>query len=243
MAENSSLPLHFSVARNAWESEFFGMEIGKLQFLSTSPTALIAEAEQSAVFADFDLLQCKLSADQIEQIGTLQQLGFRFIEGELDFCLLLSATMQTLQPLDVAGEADIAELERIFGDAFGVSRFRQPWFSVEQNKAFYRTWIRKAVLGQFDHVCLVSRDINGGIRGAVSLRKLDADNARIGLLAVTKQARGQGVAGQLLQSAVNWSLQQRHKQLWIATQSGNSAAINLYQKQGRIAQISYWFYR
>ncbi len=234
----------FSLVRNDWESDFFAMEIGKLQFPTFQQTALAIE---SAVFEPFELVQCKIAADQMAQIRCLQQLGFQFVEGELDFCLPLSESMPKSQPdsqaLQPASVADIDELEILFGEAFTASRFRQPWFSRQQNQDFYRTWIRKAVLGEFDDLCLLARAGDGRIQGGVSLRALDKDNARVGLLAVAPHARGQGVAKRLLQSAVNWGWQQQHKQLWIATQSGNQAAINLYQRQGRIERIAYWFYR
>lgn len=242
--------INFNVARNDWESTFFGFEIGKLQFqpnatafLQTNATALSTSEEQSAVFAPFQLVQCKVQADQSAQIQTLQKLGFQFVEGELDFCLPLAECDSSECELETATEHDLAELESIFGDAFPLSRIRQPWFSAEQNRTFYRTWIRAAVLAQFDDVCLLQRDLCGKIQGAISLRSVDADNARVGVLAVAEAARGQGVAKKLLQSAVNWSAQRQHQQLWIATQSGNQAAINLYQQSGKIAQVAYWFYR
>ena len=248
-------PLAFQLERNAWESDFFAMEIAKLQFNENIQTALLQDRtallqnqsavlqNQSAVFGDFDLVQCKVTADQIEPIRQLQQLGFQFVEGEADFCLPVVAIKDEEVELEIAESADIAELETLFGEAFLNSRFRQPWFNAEQNRTFYRTWIRKAVLGQFDHLCLLQKDSEGRIQGSVSLRSLDADNARGGLLAVAEHARGKGVAKRLMQSAVSWSARQQHKQLWIATQTGNQAAINLYQKQGRIERISYWFYR
>jgi hypothetical protein len=48
---------------------------------------------------------------------------------------------------------------------------------------FYAQWIENAVLGTFDHQCLVFRTPTGEIRGYVSLRELNATEARIGLLA------------------------------------------------------------
>ena len=85
-------PLVFQLERNAWESDFFAMEIAKLQFNENIQTALLQDRtallqNQSAVFGDFDLVQCKVTADQIEPKRQLQQLGFQFVEGEAHFCL------------------------------------------------------------------------------------------------------------------------------------------------------------
>ncbi|TNG91878.1 dTDP-4-amino-4,6-dideoxy-D-galactose acyltransferase [Pasteurellaceae bacterium USgator11] len=237
----------FELISNQWESEFFGQRIAKLQFLPAQ-TALSPEFnkpefnQESAVWHDFDLVQCKLHADQLSQIHQLQSLGFEFVEGELDFCLSLNQGMQSDSGFSIAAIGDIEQLEAIFGSAFLSSRFRQPWFSAEQNSRFYRTWIRKAVLAQFDDLCLLLKNQHNEIQGAISLRAIDSTQARVGLLAVAEHARGRGIAKQLLQSAVNWCLQQQKQQLWIATQANNRQAINLYQKQARLEQISYWFY-
>ncbi|MGV6988957.1 dTDP-4-amino-4,6-dideoxy-D-galactose acyltransferase [Testudinibacter sp. P80/BLE/0925] len=235
---------HFKLTRNDWESDFFAMEIGRLQFTGGENAAPhTVQGNESAVFAPFELVQCKIHADQAERIHRLQQLGFQFVEGELDFCLPLSETKSARNELQTANDRDLDELENLFGDAFQLSRFRQPWFSAQQNRTFYRTWIGKAVSAQFDDVCLVQRGADGSIQGAVSVRSVDTENARVGLLAVAENARGQGVAKKLVQSAVDWSAQRQRQQLWIATQSGNQAAIKLYQQSGKIAQVAYWFYR
>lgn len=233
---------NFKLTRNDWESDFFAMEIGRLQF-DENVILHSVSSDERAVFAPFELVQCKIHAAQSTQIHRLQQLGFQFVEGELDFCLPLSEV--NIEPTDwqLASERDLDELEDLFGEAFQLSRFRQPWFSAQQNRTFYRTWIRKAVLAQFDDACLVQRGTDGKIQGAISVRSVDTANARVGLLAVAQHARGQGVAKKLVQSAVDWSAQRQHQQLWIATQSGNQAAINLYQQSGKIAQVAYWFYR
>lgn len=243
--------LNFTLERNEWESDFFGIEIGRLYFsapLSNQPQttylgSCILEEDRREILNRFDLIQAKVVAEQPDNIRQLQQLGFQFVEGELDFCLPLSAKQQTEHLITVASAADIAELKRIFGNVFKFSRFCKPWFSDQQNRDFYCTWIHKAVLGAFDDVCLLQRDVTGRIQGMVSIRAIDKTQARVGLLAVAKYAQGRGMAKQLLQSAVNWCLQQQYTQLWVATQSSNQAAINVYQQQGQIAQISYWFYR
>ena len=60
--------------------------------------------------------------------------------------------------------------------------------------------------GTFDHQCLILRAASGDIRGYVSLRELNATDARIGLLA------GRGAGAELMQTALNWAYA-RGKQL------------------------------
>ncbi|VTN13023.1 TDP-fucosamine acetyltransferase [Raoultella terrigena] len=56
-----------------------------------------------------------------------------------------------------------------------------------------------AVLGTFDNQCLIFRTSDGDIRAFVSLRQLNATDARIGLLA------GRGAGAELMQAARSWA--------------------------------------
>ncbi|AIZ79928.1 dTDP-4-amino-4,6-dideoxy-D-galactose acyltransferase [Actinobacillus equuli] len=201
------------IAPNQWLSEFFGR----------------------------DIYEIKVAADDIEQIRLVQQQGFQFVEGELDFCLSLVNFLPKMTAYQLATEADITSLQALFGTAFPMSRFRAPWFSAEENQRFYQTWISNAVRAEFDDVCLVLKTVSGQIQGGISVRVQDKQ-ARVGLLAVAPSFRRQGIASQLLQAAINWAQQQGAETLAVATQTSNLNAIRLYQKLGAsLQQASYWF--
>lgn len=191
------------------------------------------------------IIQAKVSATDGERSAALQRQGFHFVEGEVTFILPFAnfpQKMTACRTIDTAETADITELEEIFGSAFVHSRFRAPWFSAEENQRFYRTWIRHAVHGEFDDLCLISRADNGRVQGGISLR-LNGGPVKVGLLAVDSAFRRQGVAKRLLWAAVVWGRQQGAESLEITTQIGNLEAINTYQKLGaRIVDTAYWFY-
>lgn len=202
------------IAPNRWLSDFFGREIREI----------------------------KVAADDVAQICLLQQQGFQFVEGELDFCLPLANFQPKMTAYEVAAEADITELQSLFGSAFTVSRFRAPWFCAQENQRFYQTWITNAVRAEFDDVCLLLRAASGQIQGGISARIRD-QQARVGLLAVSPLFRRQGIAYQLLHAAIGWAQQQGAETLSVATQMSNLNAIRLYQKLGASLQkASYWFY-
>jgi dTDP-4-amino-4,6-dideoxy-D-galactose acyltransferase len=143
----------------------------------------------------------------------------------------------------VATESDLPALQGLFANAFPNSRFRAPYFTPEENRRFYQEWITKAVRGEFDDVCLVQRATNGEIKGGITLRKCDND-MRVGLLAVAPKYRGCGVAKALLRSAYRWGQEYNAEKLYVATQTGNLAAIRLYGSVGaKICATNYWFYR
>ncbi|WGE58961.1 dTDP-4-amino-4,6-dideoxy-D-galactose acyltransferase [Actinobacillus equuli] len=206
--------MQHEIAPNQWLSEFFGREIYEI----------------------------KVAAEDVERIRLVQQQGFQFVEGELDFCLSLVNFLPKMTAYQLATEEDIVSLQVLFGTAFPMSRFRAPWFSAEENQRFYQTWIRNAVRAEFDDVCLVLKTVSGQIQGGISVRVRDKQ-ARVGLLAVTPSFRRQGIASQLLQAAISWAQQQGAETLAVATQTSNLNAIRLYQKLGAsLRQASYWFY-
>ena len=87
-------------------------------------------------------------------------------------------------------------------------------------------------------MCLVFRTADGQIEGFVSLRKLNANEGRIGLLA------GRGMGEKLMQAALHWAQQQQLLTLRVATQMGNTAALKRYIASGaNIDATAYWLYR
>ena len=132
----------------------------------------------------------------------------------------------------VAQETDIPALRQLASAAFAQSRFRAPWYAPDASRRFYAQWIENAVRGTFDHQCLILRAASGGIRGYVSLRELNATDARIGLLA------------ELMQTALNWAYARGKTTLRVATQMGNTAALKRYIQSGaNVESTAYWLYR
>lgn len=232
----------FTIQLNQWESDFFQKKIAQLYLTQAgcNKNAAIFSTILSKL-SQYDLVQAKVSADKSAEIACLSQLGFVKVEGELDYCWQFP---YLIADLSLAEESDIAALQQLCGTAFSESRFRQPWFSLEQNRRFYEKWIENAVKGTFDEVCLLEKS-GEQIVGAISLRrdKLQSNVARVGLLVVAQQARGQGIATKLLQQAAYWCRSQAVSELWIATQQNNLQAQKLYEKCGaNLQKKALWFY-
>ncbi|MEI8554305.1 GNAT family N-acetyltransferase, partial [Escherichia coli] len=99
-------------------------------------------------------------------------------------------------------------------------------------------WIENAGRGTFDHQCLILRAASGGFRGYVSLRELNATDARIGVLA------GRGFGAELMQTALNWAYARGKTTLRVGTQMGNTAALKRYIQSGaNVESTAYWLYR
>ncbi|KML64886.1 dTDP-4-amino-4,6-dideoxy-D-galactose acyltransferase [Pectobacterium peruviense] len=223
-----------------WESEFFQIDSGKLNFSPSAPV-LMPDALNG-----FALTQAKIAADNLVLADALADLGFRLVEGEVDLSLLLHPTT-VATPLPRWREAtldDIPALRDAASRVFALSRFRTPWYQPEDSGRFYAQWVENAVCGKFDHSCLMMEDAEGHPQGWVTLRRLDDSDARIGLLGVWPGVTIRGIGSQLMALAEAWCRQQGLIRLRVATQVGNVAALRLYLRRGAtIESTAYWLYR
>lgn len=71
--------VHASIEPLQWESDFFHLESAKLHFDNSA--ASVAEADLNA----YALVQAKIPACRTEWADALSALGFRLVEGEVDW--------------------------------------------------------------------------------------------------------------------------------------------------------------
>ncbi|WP_208644582.1 dTDP-4-amino-4,6-dideoxy-D-galactose acyltransferase [Rahnella variigena] len=221
-----------------WESEFFRLKSARL-----TPDAAATGITTQAL-DDYALVQAKVDASETHTLDALSALGFRLAEGETDICVTVTPQDNALAAGRLAIPEDIADVTAIARQAFRLSRFRAPWYQPDDSARFYAMWAEKAVLGTFDHLCLWIDDEQGNGLGFVTLRRLSEDEVRIGLLAVRPEYQGKGAGKKLMAAAKKWCAEQGVSRLYVATQTGNLAALNLYLASGgKVARTAYWLYR
>ncbi|WP_413726354.1 dTDP-4-amino-4,6-dideoxy-D-galactose acyltransferase [Sodalis sp. RH16] len=245
------MPVHANIEPLRWESDFFGFASGKLVFDPAAPPV------SSAGLDAFKIVQAKVAAQCPQQLDALAALGFRLVEGETDLSVEITPTLKPAKDKNVqseanlglpaeirlAGAADIPALRAMASTAFTLSRFREPWYSSPDSSRFYALWAENAVLGRFDHGCLVAGP-PGAVIGMATLRDISAGEARIGLLAVDPVFGGRGIGRLLFNAAQDWCRDRHKKRLRVATQTGNIAALRLYIACGAtIDGAAYWLYR
>jgi len=225
-----ALMVNGTVEPLAWESQFFGLNSAIIRLNESGPLLTASD------LAPWARVQVKVPAADTARLDALQQLGFKLVEGEVDFALTLPPAVDDPQA-EIATLDDIPVLRTLASQIFTQSRFRAPWYPPEASGRFYAQWIENAVKGEYDHECLVFR-ADGHIRAFVSLRQLNAHEARIGLLA------GRGAGEALMQAAMGWAKARSLSTLRVATQSGNTAALKRYiQSGGNVESTAYWLYR
>jgi len=222
-------PLRARLDALEWENQFFGINSAIVRFAEDAPELT---AEQLAAYGR---VQAKIPAHRTDLLDAFQQLGFRLVEGEVD--LVLPVGIENAASSVVAQNADIPVLREMATRVFTQSRFRTPWYQPADSGRFYAQWVENAVLGKFDHQCLLLK--NGDeIQGFVSLRQLNEHEARIGLLA------GRGAGEQLMHAARLWCQQRGLATLRVATQISNTAALRRYIQSGAtVESTAFWLYR
>ncbi|AJZ90769.1 TDP-fucosamine acetyltransferase [Klebsiella michiganensis] len=223
-------PIHATLAGLEWENRFFDVNSSVVHFSEQAP--VLQEEQLSA----WSRVQAKIPAHRTDWLDGLQQLGFQLVEGEVDLALCIG-TQNANIPVGIAQPEDIPALRLAASQVFTQSRFRTPWYRAGDSGRFYAQWIENAVLGTFDHQCLLLQK-SEKYQGFVTLRQLNAEEARIGLLA------GQGLGEELMAAAQDWCRQRGLQTLRVATQVSNTAALRRYIKSGAtIESTAFWLYR
>ncbi|MCK1970964.1 dTDP-4-amino-4,6-dideoxy-D-galactose acyltransferase [Franconibacter sp. IITDAS19] len=214
-----------------WESHFFGLRSAIMRFADEAPVVDISQLDA------WQRVQAKVPAQRADLLDALQQLGFQLVEGEVDLVLPVAAASSSTA-LSVAQEEDVPALRAAAAAVFAQSRFRAPWYPADASGQFYAQWVENAVKGAFDHACLIMQAPDGSLRGFVTLRQLNEQEARIGLLA------GRSIGEILMQAAQEWCATRGLSTLRVATQVGNIAALRRYIQSGaNVESTAYWLYR
>jgi dTDP-4-amino-4,6-dideoxy-D-galactose acyltransferase len=223
-----------------WDSNFFSKNIGAV---CNSKKVTTFELQQ------YELLMNKVGVESTEELDRFLKLGFTFVEGELIFLqqiphdfLQKGFALEGSALNYKATDKDIPQVVALAEISYLNSRFRSPWFSIKEQQKFYGTWVRKAVLGEFDDICLVLKS-GMEVQGYISL-KIQDEKLSVGLIAVSPKYRGQGIAQNLIQLSFKYALENKCESISVATQMSNVSATNLYIKSGfTLINMNYWLYK
>ncbi len=234
--DKSPLSVQGQIGPLSWENSFFGVNSGLLTLTAGVPL-------ETAQLQDYDFVQAKVLSQQTAELDALSSLGFRLVEGEADFVMGTGAGGRP-EGIRIARKEHIPALREAASGAFAWSRFREPWYQPGDSGRFYAQWVENAVLGTFDHQCLIAVSGTGALQGFISLRELADGSGRVGLLATLPEAQGLGVGQRMIEAASDWCRARRLSRLRVATQLGNLPALRLYLRCGGVIErTAYWLYR
>lgn len=112
------------------------------------------------------------------------------------------------------------------------SRFRlDKSFPVGSADKLFQIWVENSINGSMADVIFVEY-LDDVIAGMISVAISSNKEATIGLLAVSPEFQGRGIASKLLLSAESYSKTKKIQTLLVATQNHNVPAMKLYKRAG-----------
>jgi len=233
-----------------WDTEFFGFRIARVEMERLTPERV----EQIEFWCREKRVRCLYflaSSDDARTVRLAEENAFHLVDVRVT--LLYRAARKvgaspflmtgdlTLRP---AGPADMPGLGQIARQSHRNSRFFfDPNFPRRRSEQLYETWIANSCQGYADIVYVAE-----GQRGPVGYVSCHLDTetgtGKIGLTAVSAEARGKGVGQGLVLQALDWFQAQGAHEVTVVTQGRNCAAQRLYQRCGFLTHsVQLWYHK
>jgi GNAT superfamily N-acetyltransferase len=228
------------INRLDWDSNFFGVETGKL----------VVEENQiidSANFNDFDFVyifsDLNLSEEQLKiktgkiHLADQKVVYHKFLKESSD----ISTDIHSFDKNRLIPE----QLYDLAIQSGHYSRFStDPNISRSSFERLYKIWLERSVSRDIADEVFVYQ-IDDLVRGFVTLG-IKSGRPDIGLVAVNAKHRSLGIGAILLQAAENWALTKKHSnEIQVVTQGENKGACQFYEKNGysidSVTYIYHWW--
>jgi dTDP-4-amino-4,6-dideoxy-D-galactose acyltransferase len=224
--------------RLAWDSDFFGLEIGRVESTSPTPEELAA-AVLEATEGGIDCLY--MNVDPGPGLSACpERFGFQLVDVQLTLArsagLEPPSGVQSGVATRVASLADVRGLGELTSMLAPWSRFAaDPNFGVVAAQRMYEEWLRRAAGSDEEFVAVA--ELEERLVGFVTARR--DQPPKIGLLVAARSGMGVGAALILVASSLAG---ERGGGLQVTTQARNVAAIRLYERHGFLATRTQYVY-
>lgn len=207
------------IERLAWDSEFFGYEVGRAQVFSGSfdhTEFMRASKDYALVYVISDARIPSLPLFDVKVVLERESAADEVLEAP-------EGVRRTGPPVSDA-------LYRLALESGVHSRYRlDPGFTGNEFERLYRRWIERSVASAEEEVLTTADET--GLTGFVSIAH-GPSHSTIGLIAVEERARGKGLGGKLLQASAHAARHAGNLKVRVATQDGNAPAMALYDRLG-----------
>lgn len=223
-----------------WDSDFFGLRIGRADILSTED-ALFLAAQHEELKQQFDLLY----VFDPNAIG-FEAEGARLVDEKIVYSKPCEPRKQFSDVAFFQGATPSDDLYRLALVSGGYSRFkldeRLPKGSYER---LYNRWIENACPREgTNKQILTFLDTNNIAKGMITI-DYQSELGHIGLVAVNPDAQHQGIGGKIMSTLDGYLYSLGIKTLEVPTQKANTDACRWYEKNGFTiqsrTQIYHWW--
>jgi len=230
----------------AWDSEFFGRRIARVE----PSHLLISEGRATEEWCTQQQVDCAYLLVEVSDhaaCAVAQVRGFRLVD--------VRVTLETVAPapralperaepalIRLAEPTDVETLKAIARESHRDTRFyADERFDRRRCDDLYERWIARSCDGWADRVFVA--DVGGVPAGYLTCHLRDK-MGQIGLVAVGQSARARGAGSALVNAALEWYAEQGVDRISVVTQARNQPALALYQRAGMTVQtIQLWFHR
>lgn len=225
----------------AWDSEFFGVSIGRVDLTTAEPES-VAELEDRARAEGIDCLYGFLDPASYETSHLVQTLGYRFVEASARFDL------DPRLPVDYpATDSEVrrgteADLDAVMPAVLRMAPWSRyavdPRFGIDAARRMNRAWIERAARCTTDEFDLMVAENDSGITAFISR----ARHPHPIVDTVGTTAPGSGAARALINESRQWAGDQPLWGGWIAARNVNS--YRFVEHCGyRVAEVRYIYHR
>lgn len=226
------------LTRLEWDSKHFGFLVGRVEGAESGADDLAGLLE-SGRRRGLRLVYWTADAGREPSAELLARFGGRLVDRRVIFTRELCEADAGWSPegtdcrvVEWPRGAAGPELTVLAVEASAYSRFRtDPRMAPGRCDELYRIWIERSARGELADVVHVALDARGDLAGLVTAQ-VTGDLAHIGLVAVGRRRRGQGVGSLLLRTSLAWMSCGGARRAQVATQRANTGARRLYEGVG-----------
>lgn len=233
-----------------WDSEFFGYRIARVLESLLTPERASAIDDWSREHG-VECLYFLADFHDRETVRAAEGAGFAFVDARLTLERKSLGKDSTADPripdgvlIRPARPEDIADLAPIAGAIHSDTRFF--WdlhFARERCEALYRLWFKKSCEGLAERVFVA--EIDKRPMGYVTCQLGATESVgSIGLLGLSPEAQGRGIAPALVGTAVHWFDDRGVESVSVVTQARNMGAQRVYQRCGFLSrEMQLWYHK
>lgn len=225
--------MNYSWKLSKFDTEILGYKVAKIINIDTSgddATILqnVHELNKNLKENNIKYATYRVNANNYPIIHALEKSGYMLVDGLISLETTINiAKKDTNNHVRRATEDDLMSLLEIAGEVFNVTRYyHDPIIPKDKADLMYKTWVKNTLEGKFGDMILLWEEKK--VFGLITLDK----KGQVPLVGVSKEARGKGIARELVESALNQFRDWGIKKILVETQMTNIPALSLYQSCG-----------
>ena len=206
-----------------WDSHFFDLNVGRL---------LIS---QSDIF-DFDIFKRESKSFDLIYIVSDYKISNLVLVDEKEVFVNNNISLEEDKLTDIISfSPEIHSYDQLLNLTLQSGKYSRFYtdenFKNNEYEKLYTEWLNKSI-SKVLAIDIIIKVIENKIVGFVTLNKKTDSLAEIGLIAVDKTYRGQGIAKELINGSICKANKLKFKSIQVVTQHNNKPAIKLYRSTG-----------